>query len=61
MRRVNNVRLLKHKLAEVRVKLHLEEVRNERLTVALGYYAKRLNHLGLLGAGVGVANKALRD
>ena len=58
---MNKTQQLKGKLAAIKVKLNLEEVRNERLTVALQYYAKRLNHLGLLGAGVSVANKALRD
>ena len=50
---------LKGKLAAIKVKLNLEEVRNERLTLALEYYAKRGSHLGWLKPGWWVAREAL--
>ena len=61
MFQVNNVRLLKRKLAAVKRNLTNARTRNKQLTLALEYYASRRNHLGWLAPGVHVAKEALRD
>ncbi len=56
---MNRVRQLKTKLASAKLKLHLAEKRNERLTLALEYYSKY--HNTWFGVGPSIAREALRD
>ena len=56
---LNNVLLLKRKLATVKLKLRAQEERNETLTKALEYYGKY--HNNWFGVGPGVAKEALKD